>query len=209
MYPPVISKRVQLVSLSSLLGQRDIAPRDSMATSPHNSGFSDTERVALHVKDVDSVIWCRLSDCQGFTRAVKMHGIDNGSLRRSTAVVVGCVGGPKVSEPIDFIVSIIHFRNAMEVSPLRAGFTCRRSNSDVGVLPRIILSQDTWCANQDLSLWVMLVLSCWMLSLSYLTSLRHGSHFEPLRTRVPPLQRHPSISHAATTKSASAIRLGY
>lgn len=40
------------------------------------------------------------------------------------------------------------------------------------------------------------------------TSLRLGSHFEPLSTRVPPLQRQPSISHAAVQQfSVKSLRV--
>lgn len=95
---PIVGKRVQFVPLCSLFRQRNVASRNSMAASPHHSGFANTKGLAIRVYNVDSVVRRGLSNCQSVPWLVQMHGVNDGSLCGAAAVIVGCMRGPQVGK---------------------------------------------------------------------------------------------------------------
>lgn len=91
---PVVCKGIESIFLRCFIWQADVTTGDAVATSPLNARLTHGHRPSFFVKNVDSVVGCRFSNRQGLARLMEVHGVNNCSLRRTTAVVISRMGSP-------------------------------------------------------------------------------------------------------------------
>lgn len=91
---PVIGKGIWNVRLLCLGLEANVAARHSIPAGPHSTRFAYRHRTPIVIEDVDVVIGSGATDGQAIPNNMLLHGVDNGRLRRATAVPVNCMFGP-------------------------------------------------------------------------------------------------------------------
>lgn len=181
--------------------QVKVSSRNSGSTDPHQALLAYRNRIGVLIENVDVRVRDWLADRELATFFVQVHGVHDCDFCRPTVVVERRLFRPVIRKAIGYSSELSLSFNKHN-SRFRTGLSSNSNDFDVWVFcsGKCTKNGRSWddCVNLESS--QSIALGKQARSLEWLTRFRTLFQSQDLIIRVPPLTKHPKISHWPMSK---------